>query len=116
MQSERAREAAEYCAKGSETARTITATADHDVVVLRGNAQRQAGQSRDEGDAERNRFFGRGLRQDSDFFAFYRSMQAYEAGLKGGDTRMVMSPKSDFFRFFGTPNGQPAPVAPTAGR
>jgi membrane protease subunit HflC len=57
MQSERAREAAEYRAKGSETARTITATADRDVVVLRGNAQRQADQTRDEGDAERNRIF-----------------------------------------------------------
>ena len=119
MQSERAREAAEYRAKGSETARTITATADRDVVVLRGNAQCQADQTRDEGDAERNRFFGRGLRQDSDFFAFYRSMQAYETGLKGSNTRMVMSPKSDFFRFFGTPNGQPATpaaVAPSAPR
>jgi membrane protease subunit HflC len=57
MQSERAREAAEYRAKGSETARTITATADRDVVVLRGNAQCQADQTRDEGDAERNRIF-----------------------------------------------------------
>lgn len=57
MQSERAREAAEYRAKGSETARMITATADRDVVVLRGNAQRQADQTRDEGDAERNRTF-----------------------------------------------------------
>jgi membrane protease subunit HflC len=44
-------------------------------------------------------------------------MQAYETGLKGGDTRMVVSPKSDFFRFFGTPNGPPAaPVAPTTSR
>jgi membrane protease subunit HflC len=57
MQSERAREAAEYRAKGSETARTITATADRDVVVLRGNAPRQADETRDEGDAERNRIF-----------------------------------------------------------
>jgi hypothetical protein len=47
--------------------------------------------------------FCRGLRQDPDFFAFYRSMQAYETGLEGSDTRMVMSPKSDFFLFFGTP-------------
>jgi membrane protease subunit HflC len=63
--------------------------------------------------------FCRGLRQDPDFFAFYRSMQAYETGLIGSDTRMVMSPKSDFFRFFGTPNGQPAmpaAVAPSAFR
>ena len=119
MQSERAREAAEYRAKGSETAQTITATADRDVVVLRGNAQRQADQTRGEGDAERNRIFAEAYGKDPDFFAFYRSMQAYETGLKGGGTRMVLSPKSDFFRFFSSPNGQPAtpsPVAPAAVR
>jgi modulator of FtsH protease HflC len=114
MQSERAREAAEYRAKGSETAQTITATADRDVVVLRGNAQRQADQTRGEGDAERNRIFAAAYGKDPDFFSFYRSMQAYETGLKGGDTRMIISPKSDFFRYFGTPSGQPA--APAAGR
>lgn len=118
MQSERAREAAEYRAKGSETAQTITATADRDVVVIRGNAQRQADQIRGEGDAERNRIFAEAFGKDPDFFAFYRSMQAYETGLKGGDTRMVVSPKSDFFRFFGSPAGQPpAQAAPsTASR
>jgi membrane protease subunit HflC len=115
MQSERAREAAEYRAKGSETAQTITATADRDVVVIRGNAQRQADQIRGEGDAERNRIFAEAYGKDPDFFAFYRSMQAYETGLKGGDTRMVVSPKSDFFRFFGSPAGQPpAQAAPSA--
>jgi membrane protease subunit HflC len=112
MQSERAREAAEYRAKGSETAQTITATADRDVVVLRGNAQRQADQTRGEGDAERNRIFAEAYGKDPDFFAFYRSMQAYETGLKSGETRMVLSPRSDFFRFFGSPNGQAATPAP----
>jgi modulator of FtsH protease HflC len=114
MQSERAREAAEYRAKGSETAQTITATADRDVVVLRGNAQRQADQTRGEGDAERNRIFAEAYGKDPDFFAFYRSMQAYETGLKSGETRMVLSPKSDFFRFFGSPSGQAATPAPAA--
>ena len=112
MQSERAREAAEYRAKGSETAQTITATADRDVVVLRGNAQRQADQTRGEGDAERNRIFAEAYGKDPDFFAFYRSMQAYENGLKSGETRMVLNPRSDFFRFFGSPNGQAATPAP----
>jgi modulator of FtsH protease HflC len=117
MQSERAREAAEYRAKGSETAQTTRAKADRDVVVLLGNAQQQADQTRGAGDAERNRIFAAAYGKDPDFFAFYRSMQAYENGLKGGDTRMVLSPKSDFFRFFGTPNGQQvAPTAPAAGR
>ncbi|HEY8006321.1 MAG TPA: protease modulator HflC [Methylocella sp.] len=114
MQSERAREAAEYRAKGSETAQTITATADRDVVVLRGNAQRQADQTRGEGDAERNRIFAEAYGKDPDFFAFYRSMQAYENGLKSGETRMVLNPRSDFFRFFGSPNGQAATPAPAA--
>jgi modulator of FtsH protease HflC len=119
MQSERAREAAEYRAKGSQQKQTIEAQADRDVVVLLGNAQRQADQTRGEGDAERNRIFAEAFGKDPDFFAFYRSMQAYETGLKGGETRMVVSPKSDFFRFFGSPNGQPAtssPVAPAAAR
>ena len=112
MQAERAREANEYRAKGSEQSQTIRAKADRDVVVLLGNAQRQAYQTRGEGDAERNRIFAEGFGKDPDFFAFYRSMQAYEAGLKGSDTRMVISPKSDFFRYFGAPSGQAAPSAP----
>lgn len=114
MQTERAREAAEYRAQGSEQAQKITAKADRDVVVLRGDAQRQADQTRGEGDAERNRIFAEAFGKDPDFFAFYRSMQAYEAGLKASDTRMVISPKSDFFRFFGAPGSPPAvaPVAP----
>ena len=111
MQAERAREANEYRAKGSEQSQTIRAKADRDVVVLLGNAQRQAYQTRGEGDAERNRIFAEGFGKDPDFFAFYRSMQAYETGLKGTDTRMVISPKSDFFRYFGAPSGQAAPSA-----
>jgi modulator of FtsH protease HflC len=114
MQSERAREANEFRAKGSEQSQTIKAKADRDVVVLLGNAQRQAYQTRGEGDAERNQIFAAGFGRDPDFFAFYRSMQAYETGLKGGETRMVVSPKSDFFRYFGNPSGQQA--APAAGR
>jgi membrane protease subunit HflC len=114
MQSERMREANEFRAKGSEQKQTIEAQADRNVVVLLGNARRQADQTRGEGDAERNRIFAESFGKDPDFFAFYRSMQAYETGLKGGDTRMVISPKSDFFRYFGTPGGQ-QPV-PAAGR
>lgn len=114
MQTERAREAAEYRAQGSEQAQKITAKADRDVVVLRGEAQRQADQVRGEGEAERNRIFAEVYGQDPDFFAFYRSMQAYVAGLRPGDTRIVMSPDSEFFRFFGTASGRPAPATPAA--
>ncbi|MEN9707871.1 MAG: hypothetical protein RIQ68_279 [Pseudomonadota bacterium] len=111
MRTERAREAAEFRAQGAETAQRIRARADRDVVVLRADSQRQADQTRGEGDAERNRIFAEAYNVDPNFFAFYRSMQAYETGLKAADTRLILSPTSDFFRFFGQPDGKkPAPA------
>jgi len=88
--------------------------------VLRADAQRQADQIRGEGDAERNRIFAEAYDKDPDFFAFYRSMQAYENGLKADNTRFILSPTSDFFRFFAAPGKEPAksqaaPAAPAAG-
>ncbi|MGO9008445.1 MAG: protease modulator HflC [Beijerinckiaceae bacterium] len=112
MQTERAREAAEFRAQGSERSQTIRAKADRDSVVIRAEAQRQADQTRGQGDAERNRIFAEAFGQDKDFFAFYRSMQAYEASLKSNDTRLVLSPKSEFFRFFASPSGQQPAAAP----
>ncbi|UDL93621.1 protease modulator HflC [Lichenihabitans sp. PAMC28606] len=115
MQSERAREAAEYRAQGSEQAQTITAKADRDVVVIKAEAQRQADQTRGEGDAARNKIFAEAYGKDPGFFAFYRSMQAYASGLKAGDTRLVLSPSSNFFRFFNDPAGTaPSAAAPQA--
>jgi membrane protease subunit HflC len=114
MIAERGREAADFRGQGAEQAQAINAKADREVVVTRGNAQRQADQTRGEGDAERNRIFAEAFGKDPDFFAFYRSMQAYETGLKSGDTRMVLSPKSDFFRFFGYPTGRPPEAARAA--
>jgi len=105
MRTERAREAAEFRAQGAETAQRIRAKSDRDVVVLRATAQREADQTRGEGDSERNRIFAEAYNKDPNFFAFYRSMQAYETGLKSSDTRMILSPTSDFFRFFGQPSG-----------
>lgn len=103
MQTERQREAAEYRAQGSEQAQKITAKADRDVIVLKAEAQRQADQTKGEGDAERNRIFAEAFGRDPDFFAFYRSMQAYESAFKPGETRFLISPRSDFFRFFSAP-------------
>jgi len=103
MQTERAREAAEYRAQGAEQAQKITAKADRDVIVLKAEAQRLADQTKGEGDAERNRIFAESYGKDPDFFAFYRSMQAYETAFKSGDTRFLIDPKSEFFRFFGSP-------------
>ena len=108
MQTERQREAAEYRAQGSEQAQKITAKADRDVIVLKAEAQRQADQTKGEGDAERNRIFAEAFGRDPDFFAFYRSIQAYESAFKPGETRFLISPRSDFFRFFSAPAGNAA--------
>ena len=106
MQSERQREAAENRAKGNEEAQIITSKADRDVTVLIANAQQQADTTRGEGDAARASIFAAAYSKDPEFFGFYRSMQAYEAGLKTGSTRMVISPTSDFFRYFGNAKAQ----------
>ena len=106
MQSERNREANEYRAQGQEQYQKITSRADRDAIVLRAEAQRQAEQTRGEGDAERNRIFAEAYGRDTDFFAFYRSMQAYENSFKAGDTRIVTAPDSTFFRFFSQPSGK----------
>lgn len=113
MQSERAREAAEYRAKGAEEAQTIRADADRQVVVLRADAQRRADTLRGAGDAERNRIFAEAYGRDPKFFAFYRTMQAYVSSLRPDRTKLVLSPESDFFRFFNNPDGQPNTPFPT---
>jgi len=109
MQTERQREAADLRANGSQTSQEIRARADRDVQVLLGEAGRKADETRGQGDAERNRIFAAAFSRDPEFFAFYRSMQAYETGRKSGDTRMVISPNSDFFRFFNDPRGRARP-------
>ena len=81
MQTERQREAAEFRAKGSQRKQEIQARADRDVTVLVADAQARGDTIRGEGEAERNRIFAEAFSKDPDFFAFYRSMQAYEAGL-----------------------------------
>lgn len=101
MQTEREREAAELRAQGNETAQRIRSRADRDVTVLLAEAERDAQIIRGEGDATRNKVYAEAFGQDPEFFAFYRSMQAYEAGLKGENTTLVLSPDSDFFRYFG---------------
>jgi len=106
MQTERQREAAEFRANGSQRKQEIQARADRDVTVLVAETQAKADTIRGEGDAERNRIFAEAFGKDPDFFAFYRSMQAYESGLGHKDTRMVLRPDSDFFRYFADPSGK----------
>ena len=109
MQTERQREAAEFRAQGSQRAQEIRARADREVTVLVAEATSKAEQTRGEGDAERNRIFAEAFNKDPDFFSFYRSMQAYEAGLKPNDTRFLIRPDSDFFRYFGSRTSRPSP-------
>jgi membrane protease subunit HflC len=116
MQTERQREAAEFRAQGAQRSQEIRARADRDVTVLIAESTSRAEQVRGEGDAERNRIFAEAYGKDPDFFGFYRSMQAYEAGLKQNDTRLLLKPDSDFFRYFGDPSGKNrSPGAPTTG-
>ena len=101
MQTEREREAKEFRARGAEMAVTITSTADRKVTVILANAQKQSEIMKGEGDGIRNKIFADAYGQDPDFFSFYRAMQAYETALIGGDTTLILSPDSDFFKFFG---------------
>jgi len=109
MQTERQQRAASYRAQGSQQSQEIKAEADRKVTVTIATAQQQSEQIRGEGDGERNRIFAEAYGADPEFFTFYRSMQAYDTGFKG-DTRAVLSPKSDFFRYFSTPTPTPAPA------
>jgi membrane protease subunit HflC len=104
MQTERQREAAEARALGAQQAQEIRARADRDSTVIVAEAQRKSDEVRGQGEGERNRVFAEAFGRDEEFFAFYRSMQAYEASIKPGDTRIVLSPDSPFFRFFNGPN------------
>jgi membrane protease subunit HflC len=119
MQTEREREAQEFRSQGTQRAQEIRARADRDVTVVVADATSKSEQTRGEGDAERNRIFAEAYGKDTDFFSFYRSMQAYETGLRQGDTRLVIRPDSEFFRYFADPSGKqrgaagsPAAAAP----
>ena len=101
MQTEREREAKEFRARGAEMAVTITSTADKEVTVILADAQKKSEIMKGEGDGKRNNIFAAAFGQDPEFFAFYRAMQAYEKALIGGETSLILSPDSEFFKFFG---------------
>jgi membrane protease subunit HflC len=104
MQTEREREAKEFRAKGAEMAVTITSTADKEVTVILAESQKQSEIMKGEGDGLRNKIFADAFGQDPEFFAFYRSMQAYGKAFNAGETSMILSPDSEFFKFFGNIN------------
>lgn len=118
MRTEREREAADLRANGNQQAQMIRARAEREATIIRAEANQRAEELRGQGDADRNRILAEAFGQDPEFFTFYRSMQAYEAGLKGTGTRLVLSPDSEFFRYFNgsavrQPNGgTPATPAP----
>ena len=100
MQTEREREAKEFRARGAEMAVTITSIADKDVSVILANANKDSEIMKGEGDGLRNKIFAEAFGKDPEFFAFYRAMQAYETALIGGETSLILSPDSEFFKFF----------------
>jgi membrane protease subunit HflC len=116
MQTERQRQATEIRAQGEQAARRIRAEADRQATVIVADANGEASRLQGDGEAERNRIYADAYNKDPDFFAFYRSMLAYETGLKSGDTRLLLSPNSEFFRYFNDPEGKSldAPMVPGA--
>jgi membrane protease subunit HflC len=119
MQTERQREATDIRAQGTQIAQGIRAKADRDVTVILAEANRKSEEARGIGDGEKNRILAEAFSRDADFFSFYRSMQAYETALKPGETRLVLSPSSNFLRYFSDPSGrtqnggEPTPPSPT---
>ena len=104
MQTEREREAKEFRAQGAEIAQRIRSTADKDVTIIKSQAEKKANILRGEGDGKANGVFADAFNTDPEFFAFYRAMQAYAEGLQNTDTTMILSPDSQFFKYFANPD------------
>jgi modulator of FtsH protease HflC len=114
MKAERQREAAQYRAQGAQQAQQIRADADRQRIEIIADAQRQAQILRGEGDAQSITIYADAYGKDPNFFSFYRSLQAYRDGLTGQGTTLVVSPDSDFFKYFEAgPSGVAGPGAPT---
>lgn len=111
MQSEREQQARQYRGEGAEAAQTVRANAERERTVILAEAQRDAQRVRGDGDARSIATYAAAFGQDKEFFAFYRSLQAYREGLNGHDTSFVLTPEGNFFKFFG---GWPGAAAPSA--
>lgn len=105
MKSEREREAKEFRATGEEEAQKIRADAEKTRTVILSEAQRESQEVRGAGDSKAIQIYADSFGQDADFFAFYRSMEAYRKSMTNNDTSLVLSPESSFFRFFMDKNG-----------
>jgi modulator of FtsH protease HflC len=116
MQSEREQQARQYRGEGAEAAQTVRANAERERTVITAEAQRDAQRVRGDGDAQAVRIYANAFGQDKEFFAFYRSLQAYREALNGRDTSFVLSPEGNFFRFFqGWQQGSPPPAPSSTG-
>ncbi len=111
MQSEREREAREFRAQGAEIAQRIRARAERERTVLIAESRRQSQELRGEGDSQAIKVYADAFGKDPEFFSFYRSMEAYRKALKPDGTTMVLSPDSDFFKYFRNQAGAPSAPA-----
>ena len=100
MESEREKEAREYRAQGQEASKRIRSIADRDKTVILAQARKKAQILRGEGDSQSIKIYANAFKKDPEFFAFYRSMEAYKESLSDESTTMVLSPNSDFFKYF----------------
>jgi modulator of FtsH protease HflC len=105
MQSEREREAREFRAQGAEFAQRIRSAAERERTIIIAEGQRKAQILRGQGDGESVKIYADAFGKDADFFALYRSLQAYREALAGHDTTLLLSPDSEFFRYFGGTGG-----------
>lgn len=108
MQSEREQQARQYRGEGAEAAQNVRANAERERTVILAEAQREAQRVRGDGDGQSIKIYADAFGQDKEFFAFYRSLQAYRDALNGKDTSFVLSPEGNFFRFFGGWTGEAA--------
>jgi len=115
MVSERQQQAAQFRGEGAEAAQTVRANADRERIVIIAEAQRDAQKVRGDGDAQSIRIYADAFGQDKEFFAFYRSMQAYRDALTGHGTSFVLTPDTGFFRFFENSGATETPPAASAG-
>ena len=114
MRAEREREAADEIARGNEAAQRVRATADRTAVELTSAAKKQADVIRGEADAKRNAIYAEAFGRDPEFFAFTRSLSTYEDALKGTNSTIVLTPKSEFFNYLNGDRGAAATAAAAA--
>ena len=115
MQSERQQQASQYRGEGAEAAQSVRANAERERTVILAEAQRDAQRVRGDGDAQAIKIYADAFGQDKEFFAFYRSLQAYREALTGRDTSFVLTPEGNFFRFFNSTLGMGSAPATAAG-